>query len=112
MFPFPPSLAPSLPTRPQRLPLGVKGKLDVSDVCPTGRIRDMCHVEAAKGGGGDGGGGDGGGSEGSLVTVTSAGGVHVWGVPPLEGDGREGAGTELTMPLLATHSLKVGGGSG
>lgn len=86
----------------------MQGKLDISDVCPTGRVRDMCHVEAA----GGGGGGDGGGSEGSLVTVTSAGGVHVWGVPALEGVGTEGAETELTMPLLATHSLKVGGRMG
>lgn len=93
----------SFPNRPQPLPLDVQGKLDVSDVCPTGRIRDMCYVEAANGGR------DGGGSEGSLVTVTSAGGVHVWGVPALEGVSTEGTGAELTVPLLATHSLKVGG---
>lgn len=100
-----------LPRPPQRVhdrhrPVRVQGKLDVSDVCTTGRIRDMCHVEAASG---DGNGGDGVGSEGSLVTVTSAGGLHVWGVPDLEGGNAEGTGAELTLPLLATHSLKVGG---
>lgn len=94
------------PKRPQPSPLGAQGKLDVSDVCPTGRVRDMCYVEAANGGGDDGV------SESSLVTVTSAGGVHVWGVPALEGVSAEGAGAELTVPLLATHSLKVGGGTG
>ncbi|CAN0001675.1 unnamed protein product, partial [Ectocarpus fasciculatus] len=47
------------------------------------------------------------GSEGgSLATVTSAGGVHVWGVPALEGVGAEGSGAELKVPLLSTHSLK------
>lgn len=66
----------------------------------------MCYVKAAKSD--DGSGGDDGGSEGSLVMVTSAGGVHVWGVPALEDVGTEGTGAELTMPLLATHSLKVG----
>ncbi|CAM9296102.1 unnamed protein product [Scytosiphon promiscuus] len=79
------------------------GKLDVSGVCPTGRIRDMCHVAAADGEVSDG---EGAGSEGSLVTVTSAGGVHVWGVPALDGDGPAGTGEELALPLLATHSLK------
>ncbi|CAM9328553.1 unnamed protein product [Ectocarpus sp. 12 AP-2014] len=82
------------------------GKVDVSDVCPTGRIRDMCHVGAASAADG-GGGGDGAGSVGgSLATVTSTGGVHVWGVPALEGVGAEGSGAELTVPLLSTHSLK------
>lgn len=70
----------------------------------------MCYVEAANDGGG--GGVDVGGSEGSLVTVTSAGGVYVWGVPALEGVGAEETGAELKMPLLATHSLKVGTGVG
>lgn len=70
----------------------------------------MCYVEAATGG--DGGSGDGGDSKGSLVTVTSAGGVHVWGVPAFDVVGTEGTGQELAMPLLATHSLKVGGDMG
>lgn len=72
-------------------------------MCSTGRIRDMCHVEAAKGAGGGNGSGS---EEGSLVTVTSAGGVHVWGIPSLEGVVEEGT---LEVPLLATHSLKVNG---
>ncbi|CAM9118288.1 unnamed protein product [Laminaria digitata] len=77
------------------------GQLDVSDVCPTGRVRDMCHVAAAEGGG------KGAGSGGSLVAVTSAGGVHVWGVPDLEGGGLEGKSqAPLSVPLLATHSVK------
>lgn len=75
-------------------------------MCPTGRVRDMCHVEPKNE---SEGGGDGAGSEGSLVTVTSAGGVHVWGVPAFEDAGTEGAGEEFMMPLLATHSLKVSG---
>lgn len=84
----------------------VQGKVDVSDVCPTGRIRDMCHVGAAAADGGGGGdGADSGG--GSLVTVTSTGGVHVWGVPVLEGVGAEVSGTKLSVPLISTHSLKV-----
>lgn len=90
------------PKRLQCMPLCFQGKMDVSDVCPTGRIRDMCYVAPGHNGG------DGGGSEGSLVTVTSAGGVHVWGVPALEGVGAEGTEAELKMPLIATHSLKVG----
>ena len=79
----------------------VQGQLDVSDVCPTGRVRDMCHVNAADGGG------KGAGSGGSLVAVTSAGGVHVWGVPDLDNVGLEASRTPLKVPLLATHSVKV-----
>lgn len=89
--------------------LAVQGKLNVSGACPTGRIRDMCHVAAANGESGDE---DSAGSEGSLVTVTSTGGVHVWGVPALDVDGTGGAEEELRLPLLATHSLKVGGAVG
>lgn len=104
---FSPSVPPSRPPkRWQHSPLGVQGKLDVSDVCPTGRIRDMCHVEAAHGNGGDDDG-----WRNSLVTVTSAGGVHVWGVPALDGVDVEGTGSALTMPLLATYSSKVGRGA-
>ena len=58
----------------------------------------MCHVAAA-----DGGGEKGAGSGGSLVAVTSAGGVRVWGVPDLKGV----TGTTLRVPLLATHNVKV-----
>lgn len=65
----------------------------------------MCHVAAADGEDGEE---NGAGSEGSLVTVTSTGGVHVWGVPALDGDAAGGAEEELELPLLATHSLKVG----
>lgn len=76
------------------------GQLDVSDVCPTGRVRDMCHVAAPDGGG------KGAGSGGSLVAVTSVGGVHVWGVPDVEGVDAKGSRKPLRVPLLATHSVK------
>lgn len=92
-YPSPPSLSP-VPPR--------KGQLDVGDVCPSGRVRDMSYVAAAAGGGGNGAG-----SRGSLVAVTSEGGVNVWGVPSLEGVDGEGAGVKLEVPLLATHSIKV-----
>lgn len=78
-----------------------KGELDVGDVCPSGRVRDMSYVAAAAGGG------NGAGSRGSLVAVTSAGGVNVWGAPSLEGVDGKGTGVKLEVPLLATHSIKV-----
>lgn len=57
----------------------------------------MCHVPA-----GDGTG-NGAGSGGSLVAVSSAGGVIVWRVPNLKGSKEKG----FKVPLLATYSVKV-----
>lgn len=83
-------------------------QLDVTDVCPTGRVRAMCHVAPASGGGKDAG------SWGSLVAVTSAGGVSVWDVPALEGivDVEKGTGAALELPLRATLFAKVTRGNG
>lgn len=67
-------------------------------------MRDMCHVPPPEGGP------ECASSGGTLVAVTSSGGVNAWGVPDLEGvmDAEEGAKAEhLDIPLLSAVSLKV-----
>lgn len=50
-------------------------------------------------------------SRGSLIAVTSTGGVHVWGAPSIENVQGDGARLPLEVPLLATHSVRVRDGS-
>ena len=73
----------------------------MSDLCQTGRVRDICHVPVPYGSPRSASSG------GTLVAVTSAGRVNAWGVPAFAGVATDGAGAQLEIPLLATLSVKV-----
>lgn len=101
-------------------PHATQGQVDMGEVCPTGRVRDMCFVAFPPDRSADVDSGDGVAAKarGVLVTVTSAGGVSVWSVPASLGGSEEEhesegeAPEELELPLVAAQVVKVREGYG